>query len=93
MFYFSVKLHFAQSLTRDIDSIVLNAFKDKNGPEGVFLVAKNGKPVYEKAFGKANIELNVDLTTESVFQLGSITKQFTAIAILMLEEQGKRICK
>ncbi len=79
----------AQSLEKDIDSIILNAFKDKNGPGGAFLIAKNGKPVYEKAFGKANLELNVDLTTKSVFQLGSVTKQFTAIAILMLEEQGK----
>lgn len=80
---------FAQSLTKKIDKIILNEFKDKNGPGGVFMVTKNGKPIYEKAFGKANIELNVDLTTESVFQLGSMTKQFTAIAILILEEQGK----
>lgn len=35
------------------------------------------------------MELNTDLNPESVFQLGSITKQFTAIAILILEEQGK----
>lgn len=53
------------------------------------MVAKGGKIIYEKAFGKTNIELNVNLKTESVFQLGSMTKQFTAIAILMLEEQGK----
>lgn len=79
----------AQSLEKDIDSIILKVFKDENGPGGAFLVAKNGKPIYEKAFGKANIELNVDLATKSVFQLGSITKQFTAIAILILEEQGK----
>lgn len=53
------------------------------------MVAKAGKPIYQKAFGKANLELDVNLTTENVFQLGSMTKQFTAIAILMLEEQGK----
>lgn len=80
---------FAQSLTKNIDKIILNEFKEKEGPGGVFMVAKNSEPIYEKAFGKANIELNVNLTTESVFQLGSMTKQFTAIAILMLEEQGK----
>jgi CubicO group peptidase (beta-lactamase class C family) len=52
-------------------------------------VAQNGKAIYQHAFGKANLELDVDLTTENVFQLGSMTKQFTAIAILMLAEQGK----
>jgi len=79
----------AQSFTTKIDSLILTEFKDSNGPGGVFMITKNGKPIYQKAFGKANLELNVDLTPEHVFQLGSMTKQFTAIAILMLEEQGK----
>ena len=80
---------FSQNLEVKIDSLILNVLKDKAGPGGVFMVAKNGKPLYNKAFGKANVELDVNLTNENVFQLGSITKQFTAIAILMLEEQGK----
>ena len=79
----------AQNLEPRIDSLILNVLKDKVGPGGVFMVAKNGKPIYNKAFGKANVELDVNLTSENVFQLGSMTKQFTAIAILMLEEQGK----
>lgn len=79
----------AQNLEQRVDSLLLNVFKDKNGPGGVFLIAKQGKPIYQKAFGKANIELDADLTVDNVFQLGSMTKQFTAIAILMLEEQGK----
>lgn len=82
-------LVYAQNIEPKIDSLLLNVFKDKNGPGGVFLVAKDGKTIYQKAFGKANVELDVDLTPKSVFQLGSITKQFTAIAILILEEQGK----
>ncbi len=53
------------------------------------MVAKNGVAIYQKSFGKANLEWDVDLTGEAVFQLGSMTKQFTAIAVLMLEEQGK----
>jgi CubicO group peptidase (beta-lactamase class C family) len=80
---------FAQSFRRKIDKIILSEVQDKNGPGAVFMVTKKGKPIYKKAFGKANIELDVDLTTDCVFQLGSMTKQFTAIAILMLEEQGK----
>jgi CubicO group peptidase (beta-lactamase class C family) len=79
----------AQSLESKIDSLIHQTFKDKDGPGGVFLVAKNGKPIYQKAFGKANLELDVDMSVESVFQLGSMTKQFTAVAILILAEQGK----
>ena len=80
---------YAQNFERKVDSLIQTEFNDRNGPGGVFLIAKNGKPVYQKAFGKANLELDVDLSTENVFQIGSMTKQFTAIAILMLEEQGK----
>lgn len=79
----------AQNLETKVDNLLLNLFKDKNGPGGVFMIAKNGKPIYQKAFGKANLELNVDLKVDNVFQLGSITKQFTAVAILQLEEEGK----
>lgn len=80
---------FAQSLENKIDSLILTVLDNENDPGGVFMVAHNGKTIYEKAFGKANLELDVNLTPQSVFQLGSMTKQFTAIAVLMLEEQGK----
>nr|WP_294937947.1 serine hydrolase domain-containing protein [uncultured Flavobacterium sp.] len=79
----------AQNLETKIDSVLLTVFKDNKGPGGVFLVAQKGKPIYQKAFGKANVLQDIDLTPKSVFQLGSITKQFTTVAILMLEEQGK----
>lgn len=58
-------------------------------PGATFLVAKDGKPIYRKAIGKSSLELDVDMIPENVFMLASITKQFTAVAILMLEEQGK----
>ncbi len=79
----------AQSLKMKLDSLIQRAFPDKDGPGAVFLVAHRGKPVYQRATGKANLELNKNLDPSSVMQLGSMTKQFTAIAILMLEEQGK----
>lgn len=53
------------------------------------LVARKGGIVYKKAFGNADMELNVPIQPEMVFKLGSITKQFTAVAILQLAEQGK----
>lgn len=84
----SLALH-AQKLEKQIDSLILKDFKDRNGTGGVFMVAHHGKIVYQKGFGKANLELGVDMTPENVFQLGSMTKQFTAVAVLMLAEQGK----
>ncbi|PTT42022.1 serine hydrolase [Chryseobacterium sp. HMWF028] len=74
---------------KKIDSIIQTEFGNKNEPGSVFLIAKNGKNLYRKAFGKANLELNVNMTLDNVFQIGSMTKQFTAIAILMLEQEGK----
>lgn len=84
-----LQFSYAQITDSKIDSLIQTEFKDKDGPGGVFMVSKNGKEIYLKAFGKANLELNVDLTTGSIFQLGSMTNQFTSVAILMLEEQGK----
>lgn len=78
----------AQNIENEIDKLINKVFVDKNGPGGNFLVAKDGKIIYQKSIGKANIELNVNLTSENIFQIGSMTKQFTAISILILEEKG-----
>jgi CubicO group peptidase (beta-lactamase class C family) len=56
---------------------------------GSVLVAENGKVIYKKGFGLANMEWNIPNTPETRFRLGSITKQFTATLILQLVEQGK----
>lgn len=78
----------SQSLEKEIDAIISSVYTAEE-PGISILVAKDGKPIFRKAYGKANLELNVDLKPENVFEIGSITKQFTAVAILMLEEQGK----
>ncbi len=56
---------------------------------GVVLVARNGVPLLEKGYGLASQELAVPNTTATKFLIGSVTKQFTAAAILQLQEQGK----
>ena len=78
----------AQNVEQQFDDIVTQSFKS-NMPGASFLVAKNGKTIYRKAFGKSSLELDVKMVPENVFELASISKQFTAVAILMLEEQGK----
>ena len=82
-------LSFSQNLENKIDSIIQTEFSNPNEPGGAFLISKSGKPIYKKAFGLANLELDVKMTPENVFQIGSMTKQFTAVAILILKEQGK----
>ncbi|MDQ1098045.1 MULTISPECIES: serine hydrolase domain-containing protein [Chryseobacterium] len=79
---------FAQ-LNQKLDSIIQTEFSDPHAPGGVFLVSQKGKTLYEKAFGKANIELDFNMVSGNVFEIGSMTKQFTAIAVLILESQGK----
>ena len=56
---------------------------------GVVLVARNGRVLFEKAYGLANRELAVPNKLETKFRLGSVTKQFTAMAIMILAERGK----
>lgn len=56
---------------------------------GAVLVARNGVPVFRRAFGLANREWGVPNTPDTRFRIGSITKQFTATAILQLAEAGK----
>ncbi len=75
-------------LTKSFDSLVAPQFEG-NQPGISILVARKGQVVYKKAFGSANIELNVPMQPDMVFRIGSITKQFTAVAILQLAEQGK----
>lgn len=79
---------FSQNIESKIDNLVNEKFKP-NGPGAVFLVAKKGKVIYKKAFGMANLELNVKMKAEFIFEIGSMTKQFTAVSVLLLAQEGK----
>ena len=79
---------YAQNLESTIDRFLQEKYPS-NAPGATFLISKNGNIVYEKAFGLANLELNVPMETENVFEIGSMTKQFTAVSILMLMEKGQ----
>lgn len=75
-------------LTDHFDKILSEQFKP-NEPGATVLVARNGQIIYNKAFGMANLENNIPMHVDHVFWIASIGKQFTAIAILQLMEQGK----
>jgi CubicO group peptidase (beta-lactamase class C family) len=74
-----------QNLHNQIDSI-LTAVPDFSG---VVLVASKGMPLYHKAFGFRNFETRVQTDTSDIFELASVSKQFTAMIIMMLKEEGK----
>ncbi|MGM5470725.1 serine hydrolase [Flavobacteriaceae bacterium LMO-SS05] len=79
---------FAQDFKQQVDTY-LAQHSQPDAPGLSLLIAKDGNAIYKKAVGMADLELQVPLTTDNVFEIGSITKQFTAVSILMLEEQGK----
>lgn len=56
---------------------------------GAVLVARDGEPLFRKAYGPANVEWGIANAPDTKFRIGSVTKQFTAVAILQLAESGK----
>src|ERR1044071_511331 len=79
---------FAQEKVRRIDELMSQYHKYQQF-NGSVLVADNGKVIYKKGFGLANMEWNIPNAPDTKFRLGSITKQFTATLVLQLVEQGK----
>lgn len=74
------------------DKTSLEVWRDnvtRSNFSGVVLVAKNNKVLLKEAFGLANREEHIAFTTDSIFDIGSLTKQFTASAILKLQESKK----
>ena len=67
----------------------MNAAVKVNRFSGSILVARHGKPLISKGYGMANLELDVPNQPQTVFRLGSLTKQFTAMAIMILQEREK----
>jgi CubicO group peptidase (beta-lactamase class C family) len=63
--------------------------KSKKASGAAVLIAKDGKVIYKNGFGYADIEGNQLITPDTKFRIGSVTKQFTAVAILKLQEEGK----
>lgn len=60
-----------------------------DGFSGSILLARDGKPLVSKGYGMANLELGVPNAPRTIYRLGSITKQFTGMAIAMQQERGK----
>ena len=75
-------------LPREIDKVLSEVYKPGE-PGAAVIVRRGGKTLFRRGYGLANLELGVKVEPDMVFRLGSITKQFTAVSILMLAEEGK----
>lgn len=76
------------TFTQKADSIFQEF--NKSGIPGVAVgIIKSGQSIYLKGFGTANLETQDLITSKTKFQLGELSKQFTSLSILLLEEQGK----
>jgi D-alanyl-D-alanine carboxypeptidase len=71
-----------KALAAQIDQVLTNTFKPSE-PGAAVIVVRDGQVIIRKGYGMANLELGVPVAPEMVFRLGSITKQFTAVAVLM----------
>jgi len=76
------------NLVAQIDEVLQEIFVSDE-PGATTIVIKDGDTLYRGAIGMANVELGIPLKPEMVFRIGSLTKQFTAAATLLLAEQGK----
>jgi CubicO group peptidase (beta-lactamase class C family) len=79
---------FAQSKYKLLDSL-FNTFHKQKKFNGNVLIAENGVPIFEKSYGKADEKANRMLNSNSVFELASVSKQFTAAGIVLLHKQRK----
>jgi D-alanyl-D-alanine carboxypeptidase len=76
-------------LRSKIDKLATDALADSGVPSASIAVVKDGKIVYLNAYGSARLEPKTPATTAMRYSIGSISKQFTAAAMLLLQEQGK----
>ena len=72
---------------RMIDAI-FRQFVDKTTPGGAITIIERGKVLYEKGYGLCRLSPQLAITTKSLFHVGSVGKQFTALGIMQLKEKG-----
>jgi CubicO group peptidase (beta-lactamase class C family) len=76
-------------LANELDKTLSAALASSGAPSVSVVVTENGRIVYARAFGMANIAENRPATAATRYAIGSVSKQFTVAALLLLEEQGK----
>ena len=90
-FLFFFTFSYAQLSNEESDKINLlfNEWNAPNHPGGAIAIIKNGNTVFSKAYGLSSMEYLVPNTIGTIFNTGSVSKQFTAMGIVRLQQQGK----
>lgn len=83
-----VNAQLTDPLSKKVDSIFADYTKT-NSPGCALAILKDGKIIYKKGYGISNLEYNIPISPSSIFHVASISKQFTAAAIVMLSLEGK----
>ena len=89
LFFSEIALAQNSTVAERVDAAVTMAMGRQQIPGLSLAVVKDGTVVFARGYGLANVELNVAATPETVYEIGSITKQFTATAVMMLVEEDK----
>lgn len=79
----------ADQRTDEVARFVRAEMEKQHIPGLALLVSREGRPIHVQGYGLANVELQAPVTPETIFQSGSVGKQFTATAVMMLVEAGK----
>src|SRR5580700_2703288 len=85
----TVNAQASPALSDDVGNYVRSEMQRERIPGVALLVSRGGKIVQAQGFGFANVELQVPVKPDTVFQSGSVGKQFAATAVMMLVEEGK----
>jgi CubicO group peptidase (beta-lactamase class C family) len=88
LFLIFISLAVADEQTDRVDKLFAQ-WDRPDSPGCALAIIENGKIVYERGHGMANLELNISISPKSVFYIGSCSKQFTAMCIALLAKQGK----
>jgi CubicO group peptidase (beta-lactamase class C family) len=64
-------------------------YNRRDSPGAAVVIVQNGKIILQREYGSANLEYGIPITSKTVFHVGSVSKQFTAFSILLLEHQGR----
>lgn len=85
----ATRAQLAPELREKMDKLALEALAKSGAPSASVAVVKDGQVVYLKAYGDARVEPRVAAAPGMRYSIGSVSKQFTAAAVLLLQEQGK----
>jgi CubicO group peptidase (beta-lactamase class C family) len=81
-------LLFGDAITDKVDSLFA-PWNKPDSPGCALGIIKDGKLIYKRGYGMANLEYGIPITSQSVFRIGSTSKQFSAMCMVLLEEEGK----